>query len=168
MHARRLPGAWVAEPREADAVARLLIEFRDWHGRDWPSDNAFLASVERLIDDPGAEFLLASVDPDSPPAAVGQLRYRHSVWSAADDCWLEDLYVREEARGRGLGEALVRAAVERARARGCRRIELDVNEDNRPARDLYARLGFSLSTKPPGGRDVLMRLRLDGRSAASG
>ena len=59
-----------------------------------------------------------------------QIRFRWSVWKTAEDCWLEDLYVREAARRGGLGRALVEAAVARAQARGCRRIELDVNEDN--------------------------------------
>ena len=99
------PPAWVAEAEEAEAVARLLVEFRDWHGRDWPPPDAFLSSVRRLMGNPDAEFLLAGTGDGSPPAAVGQVRYRHSVWTAADDCWIEDLFVTERARGRGLGEA---------------------------------------------------------------
>ena len=49
----------MAEPAESETVARLLVEFRDWYGRDWPPDDAFLASVRRLIEHPDAEFLLA-------------------------------------------------------------------------------------------------------------
>lgn len=149
--------AWLAEPAEFEPVAALLVEFRDWHGRDWPSANAFLASVERLIETPDAEFLLASPDDDSAPAGVCQLRYRHSVWTAADDCWVEDVFVREAARGRGVGQALMGLALDRARRRGCRRAELDVNERNAAALALYESLGFELSHKPPGGRDVLAR-----------
>jgi ribosomal protein S18 acetylase RimI-like enzyme len=154
------PHAWVAGPPEAAVVAGLMVEFRDWYGRDWPADDAFLASVERLIAHPDAEFLLASPDRDMPAAGVAQVRYRHSIWTAADDCWLEDLYVREAARQRGVGEALVRLVVKRAQRRGCRRVELDVNERNQPALDLYGRLGFEVSRKLGGGRDVLMRLRI--------
>ena len=152
------PRAWVAEPPEAADVARLMVEFRDWYGRDLPPDDAFLASVQRLIADPDAEFMLASPDEGEPADGVAQVRYRHSIWTTADDCWLEDLYVREAARQRGVGEALVRLVVARAQRRGCRRVELDVNERNEPALALYGRLGFEVSRKPPGGRDVLMRL----------
>lgn len=155
------PRAWVAEPAEAEPVAQLLVRFRDWHGREWPPADAFLESVERLIAHPDADFLLASAEEGSPPAAVAQVRYRHSVWTTADDCWLEDLFVGEEERGRGLGEAVVDLALKRARERGCRRVELDVNERNAPALALYRRLGFEISRKPPGGRDVLMRRQLD-------
>ena len=52
------PRVWVAEPHEAETVARLLVGFRNHLGVDWPSDNAFLAGVERLIEDRGARFLL--------------------------------------------------------------------------------------------------------------
>jgi ribosomal protein S18 acetylase RimI-like enzyme len=154
--------AWLAEQQEAVVVAGLMTEFRDWYGRDQPEDDAFLASVQRLIADPDAEFLLAGAGDGAPAAGVAQVRYRHSIWTAADDCWLEDLYVREAGRRRGVGEALVRLVVERARRRGCRRVELDVNERNEPALALYGRLGFEVSRKPPGGRDVLMRLWIGG------
>jgi GNAT superfamily N-acetyltransferase len=150
------PRAWVAEPDEAETVARLLVAFRDHHGRAWPSDNAFLASVERLADERDTEFLLASPDDDSPPAAVLQLRFRFSVWTAALDAWLEDLYVQADARRRGLGTALVELAVDRASARGARRIELDCSEDNVGALALYDRLGFSARSKGGPGRDLFL------------
>jgi GNAT superfamily N-acetyltransferase len=54
------------------------------------------------------------------------------------------------ARRAGLGRALVRAALERAEARGCRRVELDVNEDNTDAIAFYRGLGFTTEPKPPG------------------
>ena len=152
---------WRAQPDEAETVARLLVEFRDHLGKPWPSENSFLASVERLIERPDAEFLLASPDDDTPPAAVCQLRFRQSVWTASDDCWLEDLFVRADSRRRGLATALVEHALERARERGCRRIELDTNETNEAALALYERLGFSVKSKGGAGRDLFL-----GRSLA--
>lgn len=150
---------WRAEAHEAETVARLLVAFRDDLGKDWPSENAFLASVERLIERPAeAEFLLGALDGDSPPAGVCQLRYRQSVWTAAADCWLEDLFVGEPARGAGLGAALLEGACAHANARGCRRIELDVSELNFVALALYESRGFS--AKSPSGRDLFMGLHL--------
>src|SRR4051812_10856638 len=143
------PQVWRAEPHEAETVARLLVAFRDHMGKSWPSENAILAGVERLIEDPDTDYLLASPDDDSPPAGVCQLRYRLSVWTAAPDCWLEDLFVSDEARRSGCGSALVTAAIERARERGCRRIELDTSERNEAALALYHRMGFSESAKGP-------------------
>src|SRR5881398_3023317 len=136
------PRTWVAEPHEAETVARLLVAFRNHLGVDWPSDNAFLAGVERLIEEPGAEYLLAAPDDDSPPAGVAQVRYRFGIWWAAEDCLLEDLFVLESARGQGLGRALLDLLIERARGRGWRRIELDVNDNNAGALALYRSVGF--------------------------
>jgi GNAT superfamily N-acetyltransferase len=154
--------AWVAEPLEAEAVARLLSGFRDHYGRDWPSDNSILASVERLIETPDTEYLLAAADAGAPPAGVCQLRFRHSIWMAAEDCWLEDLFVEETARGAGLGAGLVTLALERARERGCRRVELDTSESNDAALRLYHRFGFSESAKStPPARDLFLGLYFD-------
>jgi GNAT superfamily N-acetyltransferase len=148
---------WIAGPDEADAVARLLIGFRDWYGRDEPPDATFHEGVQRLIAREDTEYLLAAAG--DQPGGVCQLRYRYGVWMAAEDCWLEDLFVRDEDRRKGLGEALVAAAVQRAGARGCGRIELDVSESNRSAWALYERMGFSAGYKPP-APNVLMGLKL--------
>jgi ribosomal protein S18 acetylase RimI-like enzyme len=87
---------------------------------------------------------------------VAQLRYRFGIWKAAPDCWLEDLFVSGTARRRGVGAALVQTALERAEARGCRRIELDVNESNAGALALYERFGFSAQSKGGARRDLFM------------
>ncbi len=152
---------WRAQPHEAETVARLLVAFRDHMGRDWPSENAFLASVERLMERHESEFLLGAPDDDSPPAAVAQLRYRFGVWYAAEDCSLEDLFVAEEARGAGLGRAMVDAVIERARERGCRRIELDTGEDNAAALALYEAAGFRSGEGEPGRRGIFLRYHFD-------
>ena len=151
--------AWLAGPDEADTVARLLIAFRDHYGRSDPPDDTFYWGVERLMADLAAEYLLAAASDEDEPAGVCQLRYRHSLWTASEDCWLEDLFVAEPARRGGLGEALVACAIDRAQARGCGRIELDVSESNRGAWALYERMGFSPGYKPP-APNVLMGLRL--------
>jgi len=151
--------AWLAGPDDAEAVAGLLVQFRNHMGRDWPSDNAFLANVERLMEDPSTEYLLAAAGDDSPPAGVCQLRYRFGIWLAGVDCWLEDLYVSESARGAGLGAALVELAIARARARDAKRIELDVSDANAPALALYRRFGFTTG-KDPGTTDVFMGRKL--------
>jgi len=160
-----MTNVWRAQLHEAESVADLLVAFRDWHGRDWPSDNAFLASVERLMEREESEFLLGAPHDDAPPAGICQLRYRFGVWYAAEDCWLEDLFVAESARGSGLGRALVEAAVARATERRCRRIELDTGEDNAAARALYEACGFSNSQGDPPHRQLFYRHPL-GETAA--
>ncbi|WP_314411199.1 GNAT family N-acetyltransferase [Streptomyces kroppenstedtii] len=57
---------------------------------------------------------------------------------------IQGLAVADEARGHGVGRALVRAAVEEARRRGARRITLRVLGHNTPARRLYESEGFAV------------------------
>jgi hypothetical protein len=89
------PHVWRAEPHEAEVVGGLLVDFRNHLGVDWPSDNAFLAGVDRLIEDPNTVYLLGAPDADSPPQGVAQVRFRYGIWWAAQDCLLEDLFVRD-------------------------------------------------------------------------
>lgn len=151
------PRVWVAKEEDVDAVTFLIAAFRDWWGKAQPAIEQIRETARVLLADPATDFLLAAPGDRDPPAGVCQLRYRLSVWTGADDCWLEDLYVEDDARGAGLGRALVNAALERAGHRGCRRIELDVNEANSAAVAFYESLGFSTEPKPPGRTLFLSR-----------
>jgi ribosomal protein S18 acetylase RimI-like enzyme len=153
--------AWLAGPEEAETVAALLVAFRDHMGAGWPSDNAFLASVERLMEDLQTDFLLGAPDDDAPAAGVLQMRFRFSVWKAAPDAWIEDVYVAPAARRAGVGDALVARAIERAAQRGARRVELDCNERNAGALALYERHGFSARSKGSAGRDLFLGRPID-------
>ncbi|MFH9941347.1 GNAT family N-acetyltransferase [Streptomyces murinus] len=62
---------------------------------------------------------------------------------------IQGFVVAEEARGRGLGRALIRAAVAEARARGARRLNLRVLGHNTPARKLYEAEGFTVEGVSP-------------------
>ncbi len=144
------PHVWIAQKADAGDIARLMGGFRDWWGKDSPSDEVIRVTVDRLIGEVNTEYLLAAPSQGEAAGGVCQLRYRLSVWSGKGDCWLEDLYVDGAARRAGLGRALVEASFERARARDCYRIELDVNEQNTDALAFYEALGFALEPKPPG------------------
>jgi ribosomal protein S18 acetylase RimI-like enzyme len=155
-----MSAVWLATPADAETVAALLVEFRDHQGHSGPSADSFLTSVELLIDRSDTEFWLAAASDLASAAGVCQLRFRHSLWTATEDCWLEDLFVRTEARRRGIARALVQRALERARERGCRRVELDTNEDNHGAISLYESIGFSCTSKGP-SRSLFFGVRLD-------
>lgn len=154
-----MPRVWIAGPEDSAAVIRLLTGFRDHLGYDWPGDESFERNVLRLLADEQTEYLLAA--DDDAPHAVCQLRFRHGIWRDGGDCLVEDVFVEGSARGAGLGRALLEFARDRAVARGCARMELDVNEENAAALALYRSLGFTDSAKPGAPRDLYMRLHLD-------
>ena len=60
----------------------------------------------------------------------------------SDTAWLISMWVAPEARGLGVGDALVDAVIEHARTSGAARLVLDVADENQPAIALYARKGF--------------------------
>jgi len=145
-----------ATPADVAELAHLFAGFRDWWDKDEPRLDSIQATLEELLADPKTDFLLA-VDDGGKPVGFAQLRYRLSVWTGADDCWLEDLFVEKDAQGAGHGRALVEASFDAARARGCTRIELDVNEENENAFALYVALGFNPEPKPPGKTRFISR-----------
>jgi GNAT superfamily N-acetyltransferase len=64
-----------------------------------------------------------------------------STWKGRHGIYLEDLFVRPEARGTGLGKALLTTLIEIARERGYGRVEWSVLDWNTPAIDFYRSLG---------------------------
>ena len=150
------PRVWKATPEDAHHVVRLMLAFRAWYGKsNTPEvEQQFADTICRIVVRDDAEYLLATSSRPTPDAVI-QIRYRPSVWTGSEDCWIEDVFVDEPARGKGLGRALVVAALQRARERGCGRAELDVDVVNEPARALYAALGFR--DKAEGGSLLLQR-----------
>ncbi len=61
----------------------------------------------------------------------------HPSTSAADVCYLQDLFTAPRFRGHGLARALIAAVGEQARARGCSRVYWTTHESNQTARRLY-------------------------------
>ncbi len=60
-----------------------------------------------------------------------------STWVLSEDCYLEDLFVAPDARGQGLGRALIDDLITVARTKGWARLYWHTNEGNTRARALY-------------------------------
>jgi GNAT superfamily N-acetyltransferase len=60
-----------------------------------------------------------------------------STWVAGDDCYLEDLFVTDAARGHGVGRALIDDLIAMARTKGWHRVYWHTDEANTRARALY-------------------------------
>jgi GNAT superfamily N-acetyltransferase len=84
-------------------------------------------------------------DDDDQPAGYACLYWTFSSVSATDVVLLNDLYVRPEQRGAGVGEALIAATVEVARERGASHVRWWTALDNRRAQRLYERVGAERS-----------------------
>lgn len=129
--------ARLATVDDAAAVGELLHRFAAEFDEPTPGAEALAARAHRLLARGESDFLLL----DS--AGIAQVRFRPSVWTDGRDCYLEDLYVVPEQRGRGLGRALLDRALELARERGASHVELATHEEDTAARALYESSGFT-------------------------
>jgi GNAT superfamily N-acetyltransferase len=89
-----------------------------------------------------AEALVATIEGNSGQAAGFALFFHtYSTFLGRRTLWLEDLYVRPEHRGRGLGEAFLRRLARLAVERNCGRFEWAVLDWNASAIAFYESLG---------------------------
>jgi ribosomal protein S18 acetylase RimI-like enzyme len=92
-----------------------------------------------------------SFSEDARPQGLAVLRFRPSIWTEALECYLAELYVAPDRRGKGLGRALMEAAIELAREEGATYMDFGTSEDDVAARALYESLGFSNREGRPDG-----------------
>ena len=88
---------------------------------------------------------MAEADNTLIGACLGLMTF--STWRGEKGLYVVDLFVTPEARGRNVGERLLRASAERAAKRGARFIKLEVDETNTGAGRFYERLGFIKKTE---------------------
>jgi ribosomal protein S18 acetylase RimI-like enzyme len=136
----------VASTADAEAVGQLLHDFNSEFGEPTPGPDRLAERIRRLLAIGDTTILLGGTGPDG----VAVLRFRAAIWSDAPECYLAELYVVPQSRGRGLGRSLMGAAIEAARARGADHMDLGTSEDDVAARSLYESLGF---INREGGRD---------------
>ncbi len=90
-----------------------------------------------------SSVLFVARDPDREGAIVGSLTLALFRIPTGMRAWIEDVVVDQSARGRGVGEALNRSALERARAAGAKTVDLTSRPSRGDANRLYRRLGFT-------------------------
>jgi GNAT superfamily N-acetyltransferase len=120
---------------------------------DWePLWKGYQAFYKVVISDETTTVTWARLHDPAEPMHVlgayvdGKLRgivhylFHRSCWTIGDYCYLQDLFVAEDARNLGLGRALIEAVEERARAAGASRVYWLTHETNAGARALYDKL----------------------------
>lgn len=116
-----------------------------------------LATYEKLLSDVEAteEKLRATLFPASgraaaecvlafagdEPAGFALFFHNYSTFLAKPGLYLEDLFVKPERRGQGIGKALLLHLAKLANARGCGRMEWSVLDWNQPAIEFYESIG---------------------------
>ena len=99
------------------------------------------AELQKAVD-AQASLLFVARDPDQNNAMVGTLTLVLFRTPTGCKAWIEDVVVDESVRGQGVGEALNRAAIKRAKQEGAESVNLTSNPARRAANLLYQKIGF--------------------------
>ena len=144
-----------AREDEVDEIGKLTVEV---YGQDGLVSDDYLAVLAdaRSRWDADATTIFVALDggTDGLPGAelLGSVVYAApgSPWrnlgEGNGEAEFRMLGVREAARGRGVGEALVQACIDRAKVEGRERLVLSTDQEMRAAHRLYERLGFARAT----------------------
>lgn len=99
------------------------------------------AALESALFGPEPAVFCHVAEVEGEVVGLGLWFRNFSTWTGTHGIYLEDLYVRPAARGRGLGKQLLLTLVELARASGYARVEWSVLDWNTPAIEFYRSLG---------------------------
>ena len=126
------------------AIVAMLADDSLGATREAVDDPAYAAAFDRIDADPRNTLVVA----DRAGEVVGtmQLTYIPGLsHRGAERQQIEAVRVRADQRGHGLGREMIRWAVDQARARGCRLVQLTTDKRRLDAHRFYASLGFTAS-----------------------
>ena len=130
---------WAVAGDEATVLA--LVKALAVYEREPDAVKATEASIRATLfgDDPQVFAFLAELDGKPVGLALWFLTY--STWTGRPSIYLEDLFVDEAARGRGIARALFERLGREAKVRNCARIDWAVLDWNENAKSFYRHLG---------------------------
>lgn len=138
-----------ATPGDAADLVRLIGELAEYERLTHLLEvTPELLRLHLFGDRPVAEAMVAEVaaTTQNAPRVVGFALYftNFSTFLGRPGLYLEDLYVKPAQRGRGVGQALLRALAALALERGCGRFEWTVLDWNTPSINFYESMGASV------------------------
>ncbi|MFE9093085.1 GNAT family N-acetyltransferase [Streptomyces sp. NPDC007264] len=130
-----------ATPADVPAVHALIRELAAYEKAPDEARATPEQLTEALFGDRPAAYAHVAEDDGGEIAGYALWFLNFSTWRGVHGIYLEDLYVRPQARGAGHGRALLTELARICVARGYERLEWAVLDWNRPAIDFYEALG---------------------------
>ncbi|PPJ48128.1 N-acetyltransferase [Rhizobium sp. KAs_5_22] len=124
-----------AEPADEVAWRRLWKGYLTFYKVDLPEEITNRTWARIL--DPSSRVAMRVALVGDQMAGFAIHHFHDSTWALTPDCYLEDLYLDEKFRGRGLGRALIDDLIALAMQKGWSRLYWHTNHDNATARKLY-------------------------------
>ncbi|MGZ4826419.1 MAG: N-acetyltransferase family protein [Terriglobales bacterium] len=129
-----------AAPEDIPLILAFIRELAEYER----APEQAVARPEDLLRDgwgPQPKFRVLIAEWDSRPAGFALFFYNYSTWQGRPGLYLEDLFVRPEFRGRGIGKALLVWLARMAVSENCGRFQWAVLDWNQPSIDFYEALG---------------------------
>jgi GNAT superfamily N-acetyltransferase len=123
------------ERRDREQWTPLWRGYLDFYRAPWSDEVANLTFAR--IFDPLEPVHAIVADRDGELIGLTHYLFQRSTWLINSQCYLQDLYVSEAARGSGVGRALIAAVVDAAKDAGAARVYWNTHEANAVARRLY-------------------------------
>ncbi|MFZ0208971.1 MAG: GNAT family N-acetyltransferase [Roseiarcus sp.] len=127
-----------ARPDDWERWLPIWLSYHAFYKND-PSDEVTRTTWARFFDPAEPMHALVAERGDRLIGATHYL-YHRNTWMIAPVCYLQDLFTLPEARGRGVGRALIEAVYEKAREAGSPRVYWTTHETNAQARILYDKI----------------------------
>jgi GNAT superfamily N-acetyltransferase len=131
-----------AEPADASVILAMVRELAVYEREPLTSVEAREEDFLRDCFGPARRCAVLIGEVGARVQGFALFFHNYSTWVGRAGIHVEDLFVRDGARGLGLGRRLLAAVAQIAVERGCRRLDLAVLDWN-PARKLYEQLGFT-------------------------
>ena len=129
-----------ARPTDAETIANLIRELAIYEKLEDQAKATGDDLARHLFGDrPAAEVVIAEVEGE--PVGFALFFGTFSTFRGRPGIYLEDLFVRPEHRGRGIGKALIATVAKLAVERGCGRLEWSVLDWNAPSIEFYRAQG---------------------------
>lgn len=125
----------VRETSDWGTVARLLERFNTEFQEPCPPADVLTARLAAAAD-------VRALVVGNPPHGLVVFRLRPSIWSDGLECYLAELYVAPEYRGRGHGRALLDTLLNVVRGEGAAYLELNTDDEDHAAHRLYESVGL--------------------------
>jgi GNAT superfamily N-acetyltransferase len=129
-----------ATAADAATIHQLIVELATYEREP----DAVEATPEVIADQLRAErppFECVLAEADAEVLGFTLFFPNYSTWRGRSGIWIEEIYVRPAARGRGVARALLDHVVGLARQRGCGRVDFSVLDWNELAHGFYRHLG---------------------------
>ena len=130
----------LAKPDDLPRLQSLVAAFHAQEGIA-QTDEARTAALTPLLEGTphGAAYLIG---PKNGPVGYIVVSFGYSVEMGGIDGFIDEFYIRENVRGRGMGGEVLRTLMPALAYYGVKALHLEVKRDNEAAKRLYTRLGF--------------------------